>query len=92
MIRLFKKLKKNFKPGSIFAYTKGIYIGKFAVLVDYSDEASFLILPDMLPHSIKKTEFHTSYRTNTIDYIEVLPNDVFEVVKAQYLKSIHASK
>jgi len=44
----------------------------------------------MLPHSIKKTEFLASYRTNIIDYIEVLPNDIFEVVKAQYLKNIHA--
>jgi len=37
MIKLFKKFKRTFNPGSIFAYTKGIYIGKFAVLVDYSD-------------------------------------------------------
>jgi len=91
MFKLFKKIKKNFNPGSIFAFTKGILIGKMVVLVDSSEEKSFLMLPDMLPYTMKNDEFYFNYRNKTLDYIEELPDDVFVVVKAQYLKSIHAA-
>lgn len=90
MFSFFKKIKKKFKPGSIFAFTKGILIGKMVVLVDSSEEKLFLMLPDMLPYTMKESEFYLNYRNKSLDYIEVLPDDVFAVVKAQYLKCIHA--
>jgi len=90
MLKFIKKFKKKFKSGSIFAFTKGLYIAKFAVLIDSSEELSFLILPDMIPYTMDKDDFYNKHRTGIIDYIEVLPDDIFSVVKAQYLKNIHA--
>lgn len=93
MFKLFKKFKKKFDIGSIFAYTKSLYIGKMIVLVDNSDmyENSFLLLPDMIPYTISKKEFNNNLKNNILDFIEVLPEDVMEVVRAQYLKNIHSA-
>lgn len=92
MKALLNIFNRKYKPGSIFAYRKGLYCTKMIVLVDSTKQKmSFLMLPDMIPHNIDSNEFYINIKMKHLDFIEVLPNYVFDVVKAQYLKSIHAA-
>lgn len=83
---------KQKKPGAIYAFTKGIYSAKMFVLIfSEKNNLNFLILPDNLPISFNKNEFRYYITTKTCEYIENLPDFVFNVCKAQYLKNITCS-
>jgi hypothetical protein len=90
MISALKRvIFKKYSPGAIFAFKKGIMIGKMIVfVVDQKLDKDFLIIPDLMSYSIEKNEFKNYIETGLLDFVENLPNDVFEVVKAQYLKNI----
>ncbi len=87
-MKLFSLFKKN-KPGSIYAFQKGIYAAKMFVLI-YSETRThhFLTLPDNLCITLDNKEFTYYKTTKTCDFVEVLPEHVFAVCKAQYLKNI----
>ena len=91
VVKHVKKLFKRYNPGSILAYKKGRYTGKMIALIciNKSDKA-FLLLPDMLPYNIANSDFNYLLATDELEYIEELPSHVFDVIKAQYLKNIHA--
>jgi hypothetical protein len=81
------------KIGSIYAFKKGIYGAKMFVIIDKDkDNLNFLVLPDNLPLPISHTEFNYYKNTKTCEFIEVLPNFVLEVCKAQYVKSLSYNK
>ena len=85
---LLNFLKKD-KPGSIYAFDKGIYAAKMFVLINKDkDKLNFLMLPENLNITLEPSEFLYYKKTKTCKFIEVLPDFVNDVCVAQYLKNI----
>ena len=81
------------KIGSIYAFNKGIYGAKMFVIIDKDkDNLNFLVLPDNLPLPLTHSEFNYYKTTKTCEFVEVLPDFVLEVCKAQYVKSLNIDK
>jgi len=89
---MLKKLIRFFdrqKAGAIYAFNKGIYAAKMFVLIQKNKtDLDFLILPDNLNITLNKDEFFLYRKTKDCEFVEVLPDYVFEVCKAQYSKCI----
>jgi len=91
ILKYFKKLVKQYTPGTIFAYKKGLYTGKMIVLISNNDDhKAFLLLPNMLPYTVNHKDFSYLLATDELEYVEELPTHVYDIIKAQYLKNIHA--
>jgi hypothetical protein len=81
------------KPRAIFAITAGKYNGKYAVCIDKdSTSYKFLFLPVMEAQTIPAKAVVEGVKEKILDWIEILPEDVFIICKEQYIKSAKSSK
>ena len=72
----------------IYAIRSGSYKGNFFVYVGQDDERyNFLSLPENEPVSVEKKDFDTGIREKIVDYIEKLPDNVYQLCCAQYNES-----
>ena len=72
----------------IFAVREGTHKGSFFVYISTTeDEYNFLVLPDNTVENIKIEQFKQGVSKKIVDYIEKLPNNVYEICRAQYNES-----
>ena len=82
----FKTSRPNRK--FIYAVTGGTYLGELLVYIESKhDTYNFLTLPDMAIRSIPKEKFEFGINENIVEKAGKLPNYVYKVCKAQYLKN-----
>ena len=72
----------------IFAVREGTPKGNFFVYISTTqDEYNFLVLPENTVESVKIEQFKQGVSKKIVDYIEKLPNNVYEICRAQYNES-----
>ena len=70
----------------VYAITTGDYVGETYICVDdSSDPLKFLSIPKNINRYVPQDKFDFGMNYDIIEYIETLPTEVFEIVKAQFL-------
>ena len=83
-----KSTRPYITTGSIYAVLVGKFLGKTLVYIKKDkDMRCFLSLPEMKNHDISDETFYHGVEREILDKIEKLPEDIFEVCKAQYEKN-----
>jgi len=86
--KIKKWLRQSEYTRRIYAVREGSYKGHFLVFVsETGDDLNFLILPDNDVMSVPKDEFVEGVNKKIVDYIQKLPNNVYEICCAQYNES-----
>jgi len=86
-IARFKKNPESLKR-NVYAVAVGSFKGEFLVYInENNDNMYFLSLPDNIIRKVPKKEFHSALKENIIEYIEKIPEEVYEICIAQYNKS-----
>lgn len=85
-MRWFKrKINNESYNGRCYAITQGKYKGNFFVYMQHdSDTFNFLSLPDMDCVEIPADVFKQGIQSKIVDHIEVLPDNIYNLCKAQY--------
>jgi len=83
MLNLFKHPRKK----TVYAVTKGTYLGELWVCVDNKKEYKFLSLPEMHIRIIPKDKFDLGIKEGILDVVKKLPTFVYNVCYKQYLKN-----
>jgi hypothetical protein len=83
---MFKKRKKKLlepKERGLYAFTKHRR-GDFILFLEKNGEDvfKFMQLPDRYPLSLSQEEFTEGVLSTILDFVEQIPQDVFEVSKA----------
>jgi len=80
--------QKHPKERYIYAITGGKYLGELFVLMEeLNDSFLFLSLPDMKIREVPKDKFEFGLTEKIIDIVKKIPNDIYNVCKAQYIKN-----
>ncbi len=80
-----KKLKQPL-PRSVYAFTKHRR-GDFILFIKEDSEVlEFMQLPDRYQICLTKKEFHEGITTKLLDFVEQIPEEVFEVAAANIEK------
>jgi len=70
----------------VYAVTTGDYVGETYICVDdSSDPLKFLSIPKNINRYVPQDKFDFAMNYDIIEYIETLPTEVYEIVKAQFL-------
>jgi len=78
----------NCSKQEIYAVQTGDYVGQmFAIIETGNDHISCLSLPEMKNIKVPYKSFESGRNNDIIKLVEVLPDDVYEVVEAQYNKN-----
>ena len=73
------------RPRYLYAVTGGKYLGKFFVYMESKDSTiTFLELPSMSVVDVPKEKVTYGIENDILDPVKKLPNDVYNVCKAQY--------
>jgi len=81
--------KKHPKEGTVYAITKGTYLGELFVHIEKKgDMYYFLSLPDMKIRTVPTDKFKLGLDSKIIDIVERLPKKVYNICKLQYNKNI----
>lgn len=76
-----KKLTKP-QPRGVYAFTKHRR-GDFLLFIKEDSEVlEFMQLPDRYQVCLTKEEFHEGITTKLLDFVEQIPEDVFDTAKA----------
>jgi hypothetical protein len=87
LFNLFKKQELEIKPRSIYAFTK-FRKGEFLLLIKHTpgECLEFMQLPDRYTISLTEKECEKALSEKILDFIEQVPEDIFEVSKANINK------
>lgn len=86
---LHNKFAKHPARRGIYAVDAGDYAGEFFVLINIENEKySFLSLPKNECRYVPKDAFERGMKLKIITFIQMLPNNIFEVCKAQFNASL----
>lgn len=83
MISFFKV--KHPRKKTIYAVTKGTYLGELLVFIEEEDELKFLAIPNMNIRSIPKEKFELGLKEGIVEVVKKLPTYVYNTCKKQYL-------
>ena len=79
-------------PRSIYVVNAGDYAGEFFVFIENKNTGyNFLSLPKNEYRYVPVEAFERGFKQKIITFVQVLPNNVFEVCKAQFNHSIKTS-
>ena len=83
------KTKKSLVNGSSYAVSTGTYAGEILIFIEEDNKKAFHFLgvPTMQNRTFPATAFNHAVNTKIIDFVEVVPDYVFEISKAQYIKN-----
>lgn len=87
---LFKQFKHP-KKRTVYAVTKGTYLGELLVFIEEDAEFKFLTLPNMNIRSIPKDKFEFGLKEGIVEVVKRIPSFVYSTCKKQYLKNKNAS-
>jgi pantothenate kinase len=72
----------SLEPRNLYAFTK-YRRGEFLLLIEIKDEVySFMQLPDRYQLKLTKQDTLKGIKTGLLDFVEKIPEEVFEVSKA----------
>ena len=76
---------KNPKPRYLYAIKNGDYAGHFCAFIRSTKEKHiFLTVPNNQKIEVPIKDFTDGMKTGLVDFVEVLPSNVYKVIKAQY--------
>lgn len=79
---------KHIKQCSIYAVTTGTYVGEMLVLVrEDKDSFHFLSIPKNINRQIPKEKIEFGLEHSIIEFVQRLPEDVNNVIVAQFNKN-----
>lgn len=81
-------MSKNNKPEErgVYAFQK-IKMGEFLLFLDEDElRYNFMQLPDRYEYALTKKDFIRAIKEKILEFVEVLPMDVYEVSVANILK------
>lgn len=81
-------MSKNNKPEErgVYAFQK-IKMGEFLLFLNEDElQYNFMQLPDRYEYSLTKKDFIRAIKEKILEFVEVLPMDVYEVSVANILK------
>jgi hypothetical protein len=84
------KNKARFVERGLYFVKVGEYKGAFILNIKELDSEvakAFLIMPDMTPTTLPKSEIKTLFSQNQLEYVETIPKDVYLVCLEQFKKS-----
>ena len=74
--------------GNLYAVHHGDYAGQMFALINKEEQGyNFLIMPSMENLFVSNEDFINGYKKEIIKLVEKAPEEVFEVIKAQYEKN-----
>jgi len=87
LLKRFKKQNFEIKPRSIYAFTK-FRKGEFLLFLEHipNSHYQFMQLPDRYVITLTEEECQKALTDRVLDYIEQIPEEVFEVSKANINK------
>lgn len=81
------------EEGSSYAVQSGDYVGEVFIFVRRTPLTyDFLSIPVMENRYVNEQKMKIGIDEKILDFIEKVPRDVFEVVKAQFEKNMHLTK
>jgi len=84
--KIFKRGTSH--TGKVYAVTTGDYVGEMFVCVEETEETfKFLSIPKNINRYVPKEKFDFGMNYDIIEYVDTLPDEVFDVVKAQFIKN-----
>ena len=84
--KIFKRVTSHI--GKVYAVTTGDYVGEMFVCVDEAEDIiKFLSIPKNINRYVPKEKFEFGMNNDIIEYVDTLPDEVFDVVKAQFIKN-----
>jgi hypothetical protein len=84
-LRLKKKKEKKLSRGDFFVVTAGVYGGEYLMLMEVEDkELKFLVMPSLEGRAIEKADFLRGWEQNIVEFIENVPQYVFNDCKKRY--------
>jgi hypothetical protein len=76
---------KKPKPRYLYAIKNGDYAGHFcAYILTTPEKHIFLTIPHNQKIEVPKNDFESGLKEGIVDFVEVLPKAVYNVIKAQY--------
>ena len=76
---------KKPKPRYLYAIKNGDYAGHFCAFISSTMEKHiFLTVPNNQKIEVPIKDFVEGIKTGLVDFVEVLPKNVYKVIKAQY--------
>ena len=86
---MFNFFKKKTTVPIVLPKERGVYAfmkhkrGEFILFIEQNEEVlTFMQLPDRYNILLTKEEFTAGFSTNLLEFVECIPEDVFEVCKA----------
>ena len=86
-MKLFNTIRntKNPKPRYLYAIKNGDYAGHFCAFITSTKEKHiFLTVPNNQKIEVPIKDFEDGIKKGIVDFVEVLPRNVYKVIKAQY--------
>ena len=83
------KQEKSLNNGETYAVRTGLYAGEMLIFVEEDEKGNycFLGVPTMANRFFPASAFNHALANKIIELVEVVPDYVFEVSKAQYDKN-----
>jgi hypothetical protein len=83
------KTQKTPTNGSAYAVSTGTYAGEMLIFIEEDDKRAFHFLgvPTMENRLFPATAFNHAVDNKIVELVEVVPDYVFEISKAQYIKN-----
>lgn len=90
--KLFKKRESVIDAGSCYGVLRGDYHGEIFVFFKQEENMMFFVsLPKMELREVETSKFYIGLGEKILDFINVLPKDVYKVIEA-HGKSLLTSK
>ncbi len=90
---LFSSKSKVIKEGSSYAVLKGDYYGEIFVLIEHKDNDLFFVsIPNMKVRKVDCEKFKFGIENKILDFIEVVPNGPYKLLKAHAENTIRNKK
>jgi hypothetical protein len=86
MFNLFKRLQKTPTDRGMYAFTKHRKGDFLLYIKEEGDVYKFMQLPDRYEFNLTKEEYTTAITTKVLDFVEQVPENVFEVAAANIEK------
>ena len=90
--KLFSKEKNHIEKGSSYGVLRGDYHGEIFVFFKQEDHTLFFVtLPKMELREVDIAKFEIGLKEKILDFINIIPQDVYKVVEA-HGKNLIAAK
>ena len=83
----------NLQPRQSFAVKRGIYAGEIMIFVEKTENHyNFLSIPVMQNRRIPTDKFESGWNNGIIEFVEIIPAEVYETVNQQFKKNCRENK